>query len=249
MAEEQRKFLQADIFRPNKGKNIEIDVNGETYFRLPIKTDIITDKDDLIKLLDKYIKPHLLKDDLIFVSEKVVAATQGRIINMNDIKPSKLAYFLAGKVNNRYGTKEFRGFGHGTGMAMQLFIEQAGVLRVLFAAAVAAVTRPLGIKGLFYVICGKKAKSIDCPMSFVIQPYTHYAKLPPIDPMGVAGQIRDRFGNDAVIIDANYLGAFSLGKSNKKIKEKFIREVVRDNPAGQSDEMTPFFIIRKKHNS
>ncbi len=246
MEEKNNQLSQNHTFRPNKGKNLEIDVNGQTYLRLPIKTDIITDRDDLMRLLDKYIKPHLLKDDLIFVSEKVVAATQGRIINMNDIKPSKLAYFLASKVNNRYGTKDFRGFGHGTGMAMQLFIEQAGILRVLFAAAIAAITRPLGIKGLFYVICGKKAKSIDCPMSFVIQPYTHYAKLPPINPMGVAKEIKERFGNDAVIIDANYLGAFSLGKSNKKIKEKFIREVVRDNPAGQSDEMTPFFIIRKK---
>ena len=49
----------------------------------------------------------------------------------------------------------------------------------------------------------------------------------------------------AGVIDANYRGAFSLGKSTRAISEKFIRELLRDNPAGQDSEMTPFLIIRK----
>ncbi len=231
-------------FKPNPGKNLEIEVGGFKYLRLPIKTGVINEKDNLLGLLEKYLKPNLTPGDIIFVSEKVVALTQGQIINLNDVKTSKLAKFLARKVHNNYGTKDFRGFGHGTPMAMQLFIKEAGYPRVLFAAAVSAVTRPLGIKGLFYFICGKRAKSIDCPMSFLIQPYTHYAKLPPINPKGVAKEIKEKFGNEAVIIDANYRGAFALGISSNKVKEKFAREVFRDNPLGQSDELTPFCIVR-----
>jgi len=165
---------------------------------------------------------------------------------MNDIKPSRLARFLARRVRNNYGTKDFKGFGHGTPMAMQLFIEEAGLLRVLFAAAVSAVTRPFGIKGAFYFLCGKRAKSIDCPMSFSILEYAHYAKRAPLHPDKVAREIKEKLGREAVILDANYLGAFSLGKSTGKISEKFIGKLFMDNPLGQSDEMTPFCIVRKK---
>jgi hypothetical protein len=172
--------------------------------------------------------------------------TQGRIVNMNDIKPSKLARFLARKVKNNYGTKDFKGFGHGTPMAMQLFIEEAGYPRVLFAAAVSAVTRPFGVKGAFYLLCGKRAKSVDCPMSFSILEYAHFAKLAPYDPDGVARTIRAKFGCETAILDANYIGAFSLGKSSRAVSEKFIGQLFRDNPLGQSDEMTPFCIVRRK---
>lgn len=233
-------------FKANPGKRLEIEVRGTMYERLPIKTPLITTADDLMALLEKYAAPHLRPGDVLFVSEKVVAVTQGRIVNMNDVKPTRLARLLARNVHNHYGTKDFRGFGHGTPMAMQLFIEEAGVLRVLFAATVAAVTRPLGIKGAFYWLCGKRAKSVDCPMSFLILEYAHYAKLAPQDSDRVARRIKERFGAEAVILDANYQGAFSLGKSARTISEKFIGELFRDNPLGQSDEMTPFCIVRKK---
>ena len=180
------------IFKPNPGKSLEVDVNGKIYLRLPVKTHIIKQNEDLLVLLQKYVSPHLLADDLVFVSEKVLAVTQGRVINMNDIKPSGLARFLARKIRTNYGTKKFKGFGHGTPMAMQLFIEEAGLWRVLFAAAASALTRPLGIKGLFYLICGKQAKSIDCPMSFTILEYAHYAKLAPLDPKGFAEKAKEK---------------------------------------------------------
>lgn len=235
-------------FRANPGKNLEINVGGDIYFRLPVKTPIITERDDLIALLEKHVGPFLEVGDMIFVSEKVVALTQGRIIPIVDIKPSWLARLLARNVKNNYGTAQFRGFGHGTPMAMQLLIEEAGYPRVIFAAAVSALTRPLGIKGLFYFIVGKLAKSVDCPMSFTMQPYNRYAKRAPRDPDGVAKKIKEKLGRDTAIVDANYQGVFSLGKSDRKISEKFIYDVLRDNPLGQSEEFTPFCIIRKKNH-
>ena len=233
-------------FTANPGKKLEIDVDGVTYLRLPVKTRLITTTDtDILPLLDEYVRPHLAPDDLIFVSEKALTVTQGRIVNMSDIKTTPLARFLARHVGNRYGTNDFRGFGHGTDMAMQLFLEEAGYLRVLFAAAVSALTRPLGIHGLFYTICGKQAKSIDCPMSFLILEYAHFAKLAPNDPDGAARLIQEHMGHETVILDANYRGAFSLGKSTNTISEEFIQKLFKDNPLGQSDEMTPFCIVRK----
>ncbi len=231
-------------YTPNKGKNLEIKVGNTTYARIPIKTPLLTDKDDIMNLVETYVAPHLKEGDMIFISEKALAITQGRIVKITDIKPTSLARFLAHHVHNHYGTDKFRGFGHGTPMAMELLIREAGVPRALVAAAIAAITRPLGIKGAFYFIVGKRAKSVDCPMSFILFPYTHYAKLSPHDPSGVARAIQKKFGNETVIIDANYQGVCSLGKSTGRISERFVYDVFKDNPLGQSDEMTPLCIVR-----
>lgn len=230
---------------PNEGKNLDTVVGGVRYLRLPVKTRLVEREDDLMRLMKEYVAPHLQPGDLLFVSEKIVCITQGRIIRRGDVRASRLARLLAGRVRNHIGTPQFRGFGHGTPEAMQLLIEEAGVPRALFAAAVAAITRPLGIKGAFYYLVGKRAKSIDCPMSFALAPYTEYAKRAPSAPSAVAREIRAALDAETVIVDANYRGAFSLGKSTRTISEKFIRNVLRDNPAGQDGEMTPFLIVRR----
>jgi len=83
-------------------------------------------------------------------------------------------------------------------------------------------------------------------MSFLILEYAHSVKLAPNDPSGAARRIKEKLGvKDVVILDANYRGAFSLGKSSSAITESFIGKLFRDNPLGQSDEMTPFCIVRK----
>lgn len=234
-------------FVANPGKDLAIDVDGVMYERLPVRTRLITMKDtDLLPIIDEYVGPYLKSGDMLFISEKALTITQGRVVDMGTIKPSPLARFLARNVSTYYGSNEFHGFGHGTTLAMQLFIEEAGYPRVLFAGFVSAITRPLGIKGAFYWICGKRAKSIDCPMSFLILEYAHSAKLAPNDPGGFAKKVKNKFGVDTVILDANYRGAFSLGKTDGSITEEFIGKAFRDNPAGQSDEMTPFLILRKK---
>ncbi|MFH1178272.1 MAG: coenzyme F420-0:L-glutamate ligase [bacterium] len=230
---------------PNEGKSLEALVAKERYLRLPIKTRLIEAGDDLMEIIQEYVAPHLAPNDIIFVSEKIVCLTQGRIIRRDEVKTSWLARLLSKRVRNYAGTPQFRGLGHGTAPAMQLLIEEAGYPRVLFATFVSALTRPIGIKGAFYFINGKMAKSIDCPMSWTIEPYQEYAKKAPADPNGVAKKIKERFGAETVIVDANYRGAFSLGKSTHAISEKFIREILHDNPAGQDSEMTPFLIIRK----
>jgi len=233
-------------YTPNPGKKLEIEVDGTTYLRLPIRTRLITLADtDILPIADEYLRPHLQEGDIIFVSEKALTITQGRVVDMSTIKPTPFARFLARNVGNQYGTDDFHGFGHGTAIAMQAFIDEAGVPRVLFAAIVSALTRPLGIRGLFYRLCGLRAKSIDCPMSFLILAYAHSVKLAPNDPSAAARRIRERLGHEVVILDANYRGAFSLGKSTWSISEAFIGKLFRDNPLGQSDEMTPFCIVRK----
>lgn len=242
-----RERAPSGEFAPNPGKQLAIDVDGVTYDRLPVKTRVITMKDtDILPLLESYVKPYLKEGDVVYVSEKALTITQGRVVDMASVKPTALARFLARNVGNAYGTDDFRGFGHGTAIAMEAFISEAGYVRAAFAAAVSAITRPFGIKGMFYRICGARAKSVDCPMSFLILEYAHSVKLAPNDSNGNAKRLAKALGVPVVILDANYRGAFSLGKSDRAITEEFIGKLFRDNPLGQSDEMTPFCIVRKK---
>jgi hypothetical protein len=226
--------------------NKPIEVDGTKYDRLLIKTRLITMVDkDLLPIVVEYTKPHVKQGDMLFISEKALSITQQKVVDMSDIKPTWLAYFLARNVANKYGTADFTGFGHGTPLAMQVFIQEAGYLRAIFAAAVSAVTRPLGIRGVFYYICGKRAKSVDLPMSFLILEYAHSAKLAPDNSTGFAKRVKAALGCEAVILDSNYRGAFSLGKTSRAITEEFIEKVFKGNPMGQSDEMTPFCIVRE----
>ncbi|MBU6214902.1 coenzyme F420-0:L-glutamate ligase [Patescibacteria group bacterium] len=233
-----------DTFVPNEGKTLEAIAGGKRYLRLPIKTRIVKPHDDLMRLLEEYVQPRIEPGDIFFVSEKIVCICQGRVIRRDAVVTSWLARFLASKVRNYEGTPEFRGLGHGTAPAMQLVIDEAGYPRVLFAAAVSALTRAW-LPGAFYFLIGKQAKSVDCPMSWTIKPFDEYAKRAPQEPEKVAREIKEKLGIEAVVVDANYRGAFSLGKSTPAITETFIRELLRDNPAGQDSEMTPFFLIRK----
>ena len=232
-------------FAANPGKQLEAQAEGALYLRLPVKTRLVAPGDGLMELLEQYVAPHLRSGDILFVSEKIVCICQNRIVRTAEVETSWLARLLASKVRNYAGTPQFRGLGHGTAPAMQLLIEEAGYPRVLFAALVSAFTRPLGIKGAFYYLVGKQAKSIDCPMSFTLEQFKDYAKRAPQNPNGVARKIRDRFRVETVIVDANYRGSFSLGRSSRAVSERFVREVLADNPAGQDSEMTPFLIIRK----
>lgn len=232
-------------FIPNEGKELQSTVDGESYLRIPIKTRIINEDDDMMDLIEEYIKPHLQPGDLLFISEKVLCVTQGRFVAVEGMKTSWLATFLSKHVRNHAGTDKFRGYGHGTPYAMQLLIDEAGVVRTVFAAAAAVVTRPFGIKGAFYYLVGKLAKSIDYPMSYTIEKYKTMAKQAPLKPGKVARAIKDKFGVETVIIDANYLGVVSLGQSAGAPSEKFMYKLLKDNPAGQDSEMTPFIIARK----
>ncbi len=57
---------------PNAGKNDIIEVDGVRYQRLPIKTHLITDKDNILDVAEKYGKPVLSKPgDVLFISGKV----------------------------------------------------------------------------------------------------------------------------------------------------------------------------------
>jgi len=227
-------------FKPNTNKNLIIAIENNKWARLPIKTHVITKDDNIIKIVKKYAEPYLLTNDILFISERIVAITQGRAFPIKDIKPSFLAKFLV-----KFVHKSPYGIGLGSPWTMELAIKESGVLRIIIGALASVLTKPFGIKGVFYKVVGKNINAIDGPCSYTLPPYNEYAKLGPDEPEKVAKKIKSEINYEVVIIDANDLGIAILGKSNQNISDLFCKNVFKDNPLGQSTEQTPLCIVRK----
>ncbi len=225
--------------KSNPGKNLTIKVDGKVYVRYPIKTMLITKDDAIVEVVRRHTEGLLESDDLIVISERVVAITQGRCFPISEIKPSRLAKFLMKFVYKHPG-----GIGLKSPWTMQLAINEVGVPWILLAALVAALTKPFGIRGMFYRVAGHNIAAIDGPCDYTLPPGNQSAKLAPKDPGKVAQRISNALGVGAAIIDANDYGQKTLGAS-KGVDPKFVEKVFADNPLSQADEQTPFAIVRK----
>ncbi len=229
-----------DTLLPNEGKELKISTPYGDYLRYPVKTHVVVKGDSLTEIMDKYVKDHLSDGDMIFISEKIIAISQGRAFDIDDIHPSKLANILC-----KFVYKSPYGIGLGSPWTMQLAIDDIGVPKILFAAFCSAITKPFGVRGVFYKIVGDKGRAIDGPCDYTIPPYNHCAKLAPKDPDKVAKQLQDYTGCRVVVMDANDIGREVLGVSDKSIDIEMCKEIFRDNPLGQKSQQTPIAIVRK----
>lgn len=291
-----REFIDTGnkVYKVNKVmKKKEIQVEGKKYLRYPIRTELFKKGDDYEKkittsVLDifRHFDPDkksgekssksaaldssvasLLRNDrsrwFVVVSEKVVAIAQGRAKFIWDIKPGFWANLLS-----KYVKKTPYGIGLGSPWTMQLAIDEVGLPKILFASFVSLVTKPFGLRGIFYHIAGETVAAIDGPTEYSLYPSNVSAKLGPKEPNKVAENIHssikflsrlnllrsdtksrknftDSFISNflgAVIIDANDLGQKVLGNSTG-LDNKLIEKIFSDNPMGQSDEQTPVVLV------
>ncbi|MBQ3150447.1 MAG: coenzyme F420-0:L-glutamate ligase [Clostridia bacterium] len=229
-----------DNLMPNEGKELKISTPYGDFLRYPIKTHVVVKGDSLTDIIDKYVRDYLQNGDMIFISEKIIAISQGRAFDIDDIHPSKLANILC-----KFVYKSPYGIGLGSPWTMQLAIDDIGVPKILFAALCSAITKPFGVRGVFYKIVGDKGRAIDGPCDYTLPPYNHCAKLAPKDPDKVAKELEDYSGCKIVVMDANDIGREVLGVSDKNIDIEMCKEIFRDNPLGQKSQQTPIAIVRK----
>jgi F420-0:gamma-glutamyl ligase-like protein len=226
---------------PNPGKQLTIDLDGATYARYPVRTKLVEAGDDVVSVVKDAVEAHLEAGDTVVVSEKIVAIAQGRAFPIDEIRPSFWARLLS-----RFVSKPGYGIGLGSPETMELALWEAGLPRILFAAAISFPLRAVGVRGLFYVIADKNIAAIDGPTPYTIPPYNRFAKLPPAEPDKVAREISMALGGaPAVIIDANDLGRRVLGAS-KGVNRKHVEKLFADNPLGQGAEQTPVALVRKE---
>jgi hypothetical protein len=229
------------VSEANAGKALTVQVEGSSFARIPIRTRVVMPGDDLDEFIREYAADVVREGDLLFVTEKIVAITQGRSYLVEDIKPRKLALFLS-----KYVTRTPHGIGLGMPETMEMALRECGTIRILFAAAVSAVTKLFGRKGDFYRIAGDKARAIDGPTSGTIPPYNKAVVLGPERPREVAQHIKALVGGapEVAVVDINDLGGNILGSTLDKAGEKRLVAILKDNPLGQGHQSTPLGIVR-----
>jgi asparagine synthase (glutamine-hydrolysing) len=236
--------------RLNWGRHLFLEDRGRIWARFPLRSALITPGTDLVQTLsdslDRFQRDGVTVEDgdVLLISEKALAISQGRSYPIDDIPVSRAARWLS-----RYVSHLPTGVGLAHPTTMQLAIDEAGVPRILLAAAAAAVTRPLGMRGVFYRVAGHRVNAIDGPSSLNLPPYDRWATKSPDDAPGealrIAAELRRRTGRRlaVAIIDANDMAAEVFAAVG--VDAASVLAMVADNPLGQSDEQTPFGLVRR----
>ncbi len=233
-------------FVANEGKSVEICVGNDIYLRHAIKTKFINTKDNYIDIMKEYVSNFYQEGDIVSISEKIISICQNRIIKREDIKIGKWAKFLS-----KFACHQNRG-GYGVGMTinMQYAIDNVGLLKVIIASFIAGITKIFGIKGVFYKIVGMEVSGLDGFYDGAWDEYKDIGIEIPSNPNLVCNEIKNKLGITCMIVDSNDFGQVILGKSNDiKLKDNILREMIKDNPAGQGKQRTPIILIRKKYDA
>ena len=203
---------------------------------IPVPTKIITPEDRLLQIIADYAGPCLQPGDILALAESVVAITQGRLIRPEQVKPTPWAVALArfvsqdGSLSSPY--------------AMQVIMNESGALRTVLAFCTAVLTRLVfGRRGDFYRLAGRQASLVD-DVTGNMPPFDKHIVLGPNHPEQVVAEIREQFGVEAAIVDANDLGRTQILAATSGACQKLLLKVFRANPAGNADQQTPIVIIR-----
>jgi F420-0:gamma-glutamyl ligase len=233
--------IENQFFKANPNKNVLIDLQGKSFARNAIRTHFVKPKDDYIEIIKQYALPAYRKGDILSISEKMISLCQNRIVYKSNIKLGFWAKFLS-----KFVKITPAGEAVGNPYKMQLAIQSAGLLRILFAAACAAVTKLFGIKGVFYKIAGNGVSGIDGFCDDAFEDYLEMGIYNPENPDGVCEEIKEKLGVECMIVDANDLNVEILGKSSGvQYQVDTLKAIIKDNPAGQANQQTPLILIRE----
>ncbi len=218
------------------------EVNGKRYERYGVKTHFIERGEDYVEVLRRYVSPLYEQGDIVTLGEKVISMCQNNTVEMKDVKLGFWAKFLS-----KFATRNHNGIGMDEPYKLQLAINLKGLPLILWAVFCGAVGKVFGKRGVFYEIVGQDVAGIDGFYSHSsFETYHTLAVLNPKDPRKVCEDIRQQLGISCTVVDANDIDVEILGKSADldEVDDLTLAELIRDNPAGQDDELTPFVIVR-----
>lgn len=204
---------------------------------IAISTRLFTEEDNLAEFVAGYTKDIARPGDVIAVAQKLASISEKRIVFAPDMKVSRLAKIICKFVNPKSSQHSPEG--------MQAAFNEAGYVRVTTAAIVGGITKLFGRKGDFYRIAGEKVAIIDDAGdgTGTIPPYNKYVILAPEDPDGLSEAIKAKTGVEAAIMDCSYVASTTLGVSSGVDRDK-VADLLKSNPFGNFDEMTPIVVIK-----
>ncbi|BEU87959.1 hypothetical protein TAMA11512_14230 [Selenomonas sp. TAMA-11512] len=203
---------------------------------IPVPTRILTDKDDIVDVIERYTKNTIGENDVITVAESVVAITQGRIVRPEDLKISRVAQFCCRFIPD-YGSLASP---HG----MQSLMDVEGKWRVAGALFLGFFAKLFGQSGAFYKWGGEQTALID-DVTGTMPPFDKHIVYGPAEPDKVVMKLKERlrcFG--AVIADVNDLKRSRIVGCTAGTDGEKVANLLIDNPFGNASQKTPICIIK-----
>ncbi len=201
-----------------------------------VPTRILTDKDDIIDIVEKYTKGKIGENDVISVAESVVAITQGRIVRPEELKISRVAQLCCRFIPDQGSLASPHG--------MQSLMDVEGKWRVAFALFAGFLGKLVGQNGLFYKWGGEQTALID-DVTGTMPPFDKHIVYGPKDPQDVVKRLKDRLGSfGAVIADVNDLKRSRIVGVTDGVDGDKVAKLLLDNPFGNASQKTPIVIIK-----
>lgn len=207
--------------------------------RLPIRTHIITENDDIVEVVQKYTGMIASPGDIVAVAESVVAISQGRAILPDSVKPGMIARILChfpGKEGSLAAPP-----------SIQVAMEEVGTARFLLGVTAAGLGRLVGRRGDFYRVAGRKLAQID-DFAGTMWPFDRHIVLGPKDTQKVVERIKQATGVDAVITDVNDIGKVDILAATDGVDCEALVSYLKDNPHGNDDQQTPIVVLISDEN-
>jgi len=80
--------MEGLVMKANPGKRLEMRIGENIYMRIPVRTKVVSATDEIAEVAKEYIGGLLQPADVVVVSEKAVAITQGRFYHVDGMKSS-----------------------------------------------------------------------------------------------------------------------------------------------------------------
>ena len=226
--------LLVNLNRHNKKELIEIPLKLG-YKAIAVKTDLLGSFDNPIETVMDYCKNLTREKDILTIGESPLAIMQGRYI-----APQNLEYNIFSKILCYFfhPTSSLA-----TACGMQLLIDKIGVVRITFSLILGFLFKCIGIKGVFYRLTGFESSLID-DISGTVVPYDKSIVMGPINTKLFCDKLSKQLEVEVAVVDVNDLGGVKILASSNNSVNNILKEILKVNPAGNSDEKTPIVLIR-----
>lgn len=201
-----------------------------------VPTRILTNKDDIVDIIEKYTKGKIGENDIVSVAESVVAITQNRIVRPEELEISKVAQFCCRFIPDQGSLASPHG--------MQSLMDVEGKWRVAGALFLGFLAKLVGQNGMFYKWGGEQTALID-NVTGTMPPFDKHIVYGPKNPENVVKKLKERLGCfGAVIADVNDLKRSRIVGVTDGIDGEKVAKLLIDNPFGNASQKTPIVIIK-----
>lgn len=202
---------------------------------VPIKTRILTEKDDIVDVIEEYAKDVVGPEDIVCSAESVVAITQRRYTRPEELNPCWQCRLMRRFVPGEGSMASLYG--------MQAAMELEGPWKMMFWFFIGFIAKLFGKTGVWYAHCRQASLTDD--VTGTMPPFDKCIVYGPDKPNEIAEAIKKRMGcYGAVVADVNDLKRSAVLGHSRGLNPKEIARILINNPFGNASQKTPIVVIK-----